>query len=498
MADETQNDFSTTQAAAGSQAANAQAESTAGRTGFCQDCGRPLTAATTRNVGSGVFCEPCLMRRVGVGAAPSGSPAGGASSEPYQATQGPAAGFSTGGFSAAGAGSGFAGNHLPNPNLAGFLGLIPGVGAMYNGQFAKGIAHLVIFFILTSLSDHVNGGFGILVAGWVFYQAFEAYHTAKARLHGTPLPNPFGLNDIGDRMGFGKAWSATQTPAGQQTGYQTQPGYPVEAAPATPWAPAPWPANPTAASYTAGSYAGASPDPAAPSWAATPAEPVIPTVPPVPPANWAGYVPPSTFAQTTSAPRTAEFYQAPYASTPYVPVSSPAATAAPLQSSGTRFPVAAIVLIGLGVLALLQTTFRFDINGSWITALGLAAAGVAQLIYRLSRLRRSHPEGVGAARVMACAFSGPSVLLLVLAALFALQAANLYTLGQTWAVIVIAFGAIMLAQRAAERAADAADEPHSAVVDYGGGPLTPRPSAPNPYTVTPQPTVYDPKDEAGR
>src|SRR6185437_10244 len=94
----------------------------------------------------------------------------------------------------------------PSPWLAAFLGLIPGVGAMYNGQYAKGVAHLVIFAVLDSLAHNVNDIFRLLVAGWVFYQVFDAYHTAKARRDGTPLPNPFGLNDVGDRMGFGKNW----------------------------------------------------------------------------------------------------------------------------------------------------------------------------------------------------------------------------------------------------------------------------------------------------
>ncbi|WP_263383128.1 LiaI-LiaF-like domain-containing protein [Granulicella arctica] len=99
----------------------------------------------------------------------------------------------------------------PNPALAGLLGLIPGVGAMYNGQYAKGVVHLVIFAVLVSLSNN-NGLFGLFVAGWVFYQVFEAYHTARARRDGTPLPNPFGLNDIGEKLGFNKSWTATAPP----------------------------------------------------------------------------------------------------------------------------------------------------------------------------------------------------------------------------------------------------------------------------------------------
>ena len=93
---------------------------------------------------------------------------------------------------------------VPLPWLAALLGLIPGVGAMYNGQFAKGLAHLAIFAVLISLADHVDGIFGVFVAGWIFYQAFEAFHTARARRDGLPLPNAFGLNEVGDRLGFGR------------------------------------------------------------------------------------------------------------------------------------------------------------------------------------------------------------------------------------------------------------------------------------------------------
>jgi hypothetical protein len=87
---------------------------------------------------------------------------------------------------------------------------------MYNGQFAKGIVHLAIFAVLVSLSDNVNGIFALFVAGWIFYMVFEAYHTAVARRDGLPLPNAFGFNDIGERMGFGKSWGVVGTarPAG--------------------------------------------------------------------------------------------------------------------------------------------------------------------------------------------------------------------------------------------------------------------------------------------
>jgi hypothetical protein len=77
---------------------------------------------------------------------------------------------------------------------------IPGVGAMYNGQFVKALAHVLIFAVFVSLSDK-SLVFGLLVAAWIFYQVFDAAQTAKARRDGLPLPNPFGLNDLGSRLG---------------------------------------------------------------------------------------------------------------------------------------------------------------------------------------------------------------------------------------------------------------------------------------------------------
>ncbi len=138
---------------------------------FCQFCGKPLCKECVRNVGGSVFCEGCLAERLRT--------SGGAGTVPAAIFSG-----------------------TPHPMLGGLLGIIPGVGAMYNGQYAKAIAHVVIFAVLVSLSDHASGVFGILVAAWVVYQIFDAYQTALARRDGMPLPNPFGLNDIAQRLGI--------------------------------------------------------------------------------------------------------------------------------------------------------------------------------------------------------------------------------------------------------------------------------------------------------
>lgn len=80
-----------------------------------------------------------------------------------------------------------------SPGLAFLLGFIPGVGAIYNGQYVKGIIHVVIMGVLISMvssndmSENLQPLFGMMIAVWVFYMAFEAYHTAKRRQLGQPV-----------------------------------------------------------------------------------------------------------------------------------------------------------------------------------------------------------------------------------------------------------------------------------------------------------------------
>lgn len=77
-----------------------------------------------------------------------------------------------------------------SPGLAFLLGMIPGVGAIYNGQYAKGLIHVVVLGLLITIINarELNGGFeplfGLSIAAWFFYMAFEAYHTARRRMLG--------------------------------------------------------------------------------------------------------------------------------------------------------------------------------------------------------------------------------------------------------------------------------------------------------------------------
>jgi TM2 domain-containing membrane protein YozV len=93
-----------------------------------------------------------------------------------------------------------------SPALAFFLGLIPGVGAIYNGQYAKGLVHaLIVGLMISILSSGAVGGlepvFGILLMVWWFYMAMEAYHTARKRQAGEPVDEYSSLIEFRSHKG---------------------------------------------------------------------------------------------------------------------------------------------------------------------------------------------------------------------------------------------------------------------------------------------------------
>jgi hypothetical protein len=100
----------------------------------------------------------------------------------------------------------------PNPAVAGILaGFFPfGVGAVYCSQYAKGLAHLMIFALLIFASDHAGSWdwiFGIGIAFFYVYQIIDAVRTAKALQEGQPAPDPLGLGQsfsMGDKFDAGK------------------------------------------------------------------------------------------------------------------------------------------------------------------------------------------------------------------------------------------------------------------------------------------------------
>lgn len=268
-------------------------------TSFCQSCGRALCADCVRKAAGGqVFCEPCWTA--------------------WQSYQQP--------FAAPPPGA-------PSPSVAGVLGLIPGVGAMYNGQFIKGLAHVMIFAVLVTMTSALHGGlevfFGLCIPAWIVYQAFEAYHTALARRDGQPLPDPLGLNELGNWMGAGGRGQYPGQPGAGAGGYQN----PYQQGPYQAPGQAPYQGTP----YQQGPYQ-------------TP--------------NQGPYTPPPPGAANAGVP-------------PPVP---------PVGSScwGRKEPIGAIVLIGLGVLFLLGQLDIFSgrlIQYTW--PLLLIGLGVWLVVRRL-------------------------------------------------------------------------------------------------------------------
>ncbi len=87
-----------------------------------------------------------------------------------------------------------------SPGLAFLLGLIPGVGAIYNGQYVKGLLHALVFGLLITITSHGGGAtpvFGILIAAFYFYMPFEAYHTARKQQLGVPVDQWSSLISFG-------------------------------------------------------------------------------------------------------------------------------------------------------------------------------------------------------------------------------------------------------------------------------------------------------------
>ncbi len=158
---------------------------------YCRECGKPLCETCRHLVDGTVFCDEHSPLGAPPGTPPIASPyAGGYSAPPTHPYTAPEATPYTATHPSA---RHPASDPGASPGLAFLLGFIPGVGAIYNGQYVKGLIHVVILGILISIvsNDDTSGNlqplFGMMIAVWVFYMAFEAYHTAKRRQLGQPV-----------------------------------------------------------------------------------------------------------------------------------------------------------------------------------------------------------------------------------------------------------------------------------------------------------------------
>ncbi len=313
-------------------------------TAYCRTCGKPLCATCKRDVMGVIYCEQCLAERL---------------KDVHPNVQPPAQGFVSSAPIGSMAGAG------PHPAVAGILaGFFPfGVGAVYTGQYAKGLAHLLIFTgLIWGLSSGHFGGMepvlGIAMGFFVVYQIIDAVRSAHAIRMGAPPPDPFGFSRT-----FG---IADPTPVAGAT------------------------------SVSSGS-------------------------------------------------------------TPLPPI---------MESHSGRVPTAAVILIGLGVLFLLQTAGVFEFNVDRIWPLFLIGLGVWLFVTRSGMLAHGYdPNACYGRRV----WSGP-IWLITIGGLFLIQSFDGPGFGRTWPVLLLVVGLMKLMGNRAPQMPPPAPPP---AVGFQPGPVPP-------------------------
>lgn len=141
--------------------------------GYCRHCGKAMCGECSHKVRDVLYCEDCLAQHVGL------APAAAAAGAPEAAQ--PGTGAAQSGHS---------------PVVAFLLGFVPGLGAVYNGEYNKAILHIVIFGgiivgISSNFGDSTMQGFLIfLLCIFPFYMAIDATRSAKAKITGEPLADP--------------------------------------------------------------------------------------------------------------------------------------------------------------------------------------------------------------------------------------------------------------------------------------------------------------------
>ncbi len=140
--------------------------------GYCRNCGKAMCSICVRPVRDVLYCEDCLATVMGI---PTAAPIAGTSAPPALP---PAT---------------VPGRSTSSPGIAFVLGLFPGLGAVYNGEYNKALIHIVVFAAMivglsSDIGDSADTALGLLLSGFILYMAFDAMRTAKARNLGeTPV-----------------------------------------------------------------------------------------------------------------------------------------------------------------------------------------------------------------------------------------------------------------------------------------------------------------------
>ena len=159
-------------------------------TGFCRNCGKAMCAECARPVREVLYCENCLASGMGMGP----SAAQPATADPYQQPANVFAAPPPAPLPLPGQAG------RPSPAAAFVLGMFPGLGAVYNGEYNKALVHLIIFIaLILGLVSAANAdefsvlavvALALLLAGFVFYMAFDSMRVAQAKSVGQTVNDP--------------------------------------------------------------------------------------------------------------------------------------------------------------------------------------------------------------------------------------------------------------------------------------------------------------------
>jgi len=113
---------------------------------FCSTCNKPLCSECTHQVKGKAFCEECLVRGAEWAATVKDL-------------------------------------RIPtdSPKRAALVSLIPGMGAVYNGEYVKAITQFAVFAALCVMGDDFHEVFGFGAFVFLVFTIFDSYRTAEAR-----------------------------------------------------------------------------------------------------------------------------------------------------------------------------------------------------------------------------------------------------------------------------------------------------------------------------
>lgn len=127
----------------------------------CTSCGRPLCLACDHRIKGRTHCQDCIVEGI-------------EHLQQLRAQSGQAAS-----------------REEKSPLVALVLGIVPGLGAVYNGQTIKALMHFSAVAGLILLADIFNGPleviFSLAAFGFYLYSLYDAQHTARRQRRGDDL-----------------------------------------------------------------------------------------------------------------------------------------------------------------------------------------------------------------------------------------------------------------------------------------------------------------------